>query len=134
MKKQIDRISSDELRQWVKTNKSMAIIDTLPAELFRQRHLPGSQNACVYEVTFSDQVKAVVSDKSHEIVLYGSSEASSDAVTAAEKLERFGYKKVYVLNGGVAAWHEAGYPLEGDNIHATMKPDNILSLLFCADK
>jgi len=128
MKKQINRISLEQLQKWIKDKKLLVLIDTLPVEVFRQRHLPGAQNACVYEVTFPEQVKAVVSGKEQEIVVYGSSKASSDAVTAAEKLERIGYKKVYVLDGGVAAWHGAGYPLEGNNVEAAMTLGNTLKL------
>lgn len=61
MKKLVDGILSEELHQWIEAKKSLVIIDTLSAELFRQRHLPGARNACVFEVTFPDQVKAVVS-------------------------------------------------------------------------
>jgi len=128
VKKQIDGILPDALHRLIEAKKSLVIIDTLPGELFRQRHIPGAKNACVYEVTFPDQVKGIVSDKAHEIVLYGSSEASSDAVTAREKLERLGYKQVYVLYGGVAAWHEAGFPLEGYHINAAVKPENVLNI------
>ena len=122
------RISTDQLYQWITDRKDVTIIDALPAEIFRQRHLPEAKNASVYEVTFPEQVKAAVSDKTQQIVVYGSSEASSDAKTAAEKLKRLGYQKVYVLAGGAAAWHAAGYHIEGDNIESAVKPDNLLRL------
>jgi len=37
MRKQIDIISLDQLRRWIEAKKSLMIIDTLPAEIFRQR-------------------------------------------------------------------------------------------------
>ena len=46
MKKLFDGILSEELHQWIEAKKSLVIIDTLSAELFRQRHLPGARNAC----------------------------------------------------------------------------------------
>ena len=54
-------------------------------------------------------------DRDRVVVLYGSSRASHDSVTAAEKLVRLGYSKVFALTGGLAAWREAGYPLTGND-------------------
>lgn len=113
MPKDYSVITHKELHQWISRERDIILIDTLPKEQFDKRHLPGATNACVFEVIFPDQVKDIVSDKGHEIVLYGSSEKSMDAITAAEKLVRLGYKKIYTLKGGIAAWQAAGYPLEG---------------------
>ena len=93
----------------------LIIIDTLPKELFEKRRLPGAQNACVFQVGFLSEVEAIAPDRDREVVLYGSSSVSHDSVTAAEKLVRVGYSKVFVLSGGLAAWREAGYPLAGND-------------------
>jgi polyisoprenoid-binding protein YceI/rhodanese-related sulfurtransferase len=95
--------------------RAFILIDALPREVYEKRRLPGALNACVYEVTFSDQV-AGLADKSQEIVLYGSSVGSRDAVTAAEKLKHLGYEKVFALKGGVAGWLKAGYVMEGEDV------------------
>jgi len=104
------------LREWQTRGRSFILIDTLPKEIFDKRSIPGAHNACVYEVTFSQQVEGIVPEKEKEIILYGSSDASRDAVTAAEKLLRLGYRKVFVLRGGVSAWTDAGYPLKGEDV------------------
>jgi polyisoprenoid-binding protein YceI/rhodanese-related sulfurtransferase len=106
-------IKPDELKAWLERDGAPRIIDTLPEAIYEQRRLPGALNACVYEVTFPEQVEAIARDRDHDLVVYGSSDASWDALVAAEKLVRRGYSKVFALRGGVAAWVEAGYPVEG---------------------
>lgn len=51
-----------------------------------------------------------------------------DAVTAAEKLIRAGYTKVIALDGGLALWREAGYPLEGEQVQEVEVPEDRLQI------
>ncbi len=113
--KSFAKITAEELYGKISQKTDLSIIDTLPKELFEKRHLPGAQNACVFQVVFPSEVAAIVPDRGREVVLYGSSRASHDAVTAAEKLVRLGYSKVFALTGGLATWREAGYPLTGND-------------------
>jgi polyisoprenoid-binding protein YceI len=82
----------------------------------------------VYEVTFIDNVNAMTGDKNTEIVLYGSSSRSMDAVYAAEKLENEGYKRVNVLKGGIEAWRLANLSLEGKAVDEPDDPQTLLRL------
>ena len=113
--KSFAKITAEDLYGKISQKTDLIVIDTLPKELFEKRHLPGAQNACVFQVVFLSEVEAIVPDRDREVVLYGSSRASRDSVTAAEKLVRLGYSKVFVLTGGLAAWREAGYPLTGND-------------------
>jgi len=98
--------------------RSFILIDTLPNDHYQTAHLPRAKNACVFEITFPDQVEAVVSDKESKIILYGFSAETMDAATAAEKLLRAGYRDVTVLDGGIAQWRAAGFAIEGDRADA----------------
>jgi rhodanese-related sulfurtransferase len=124
----ITTVTHDKLRAWMEEGRDVVVIDVLPGDVYRKRHLPGARNACVYEVVFPQQVAAIVPDRSREIVVYGSRIVSMDAATASEKLARLGYQRVYVLNGGLAAWRQAGYPLEGEEVHGTLDPGTRLTL------
>jgi rhodanese-related sulfurtransferase len=126
--KGITTITHEKLRAWKEEDRDLVLIDTLPGDVYRKRHLPGAKNACVYEVVFPQQVEAIVPDRSREIVVYGSRIVSMDAVIAAEKLARLGYQKVSVLSGGLAAWQEASYPLEGEEVDGTIDPGTRLNL------
>jgi rhodanese-related sulfurtransferase/polyisoprenoid-binding protein YceI len=117
------RISPHDLRREVEKGKDLIIIDTLTKDHYAKVHLPNARNACVFEVTFLDQIAALVPEKDLLIVVYGSSENSMDAATAAGKLIRAGYRNVFALDGGLALWREAGYPLEGEQIRILEAPE-----------
>jgi polyisoprenoid-binding protein YceI len=113
--KDFTTVTVQELKSWMEAGKDLALIDVLPGERYARKHLPGAFNACVYEVTFGVQVATLIPDANRRVVVYGSSSATRDAVTAAEKLARLGYRRVSALAGGVVGWKAAGYPLEGQD-------------------
>lgn len=104
------------------------ILDVLPPEHFEARHIPSARNACVYEVTFLQQVSALAADKKMAIIVYGAGEDSLDAVTAAEKLCRDGYENVAVFHGGLPAWKKAGKILEGTHAELEEPAHPVLEL------
>jgi rhodanese-related sulfurtransferase len=93
---QFEHVTPEELSDWIEEEKSFFLIHTLTGIHFQKVHLPGAQNACVFEVTFLDQMNSITADKNAEIVLYGSSERSMDALTAAEKLKLEGYHRIMI--------------------------------------
>ena len=129
-KTKFNQISSEELQQWMDGKRSFVLIDTLTNDHFRKAHLPDAKNACVFEVTFLDQMREITSDETTEIVLYGSSARSMDTLMAAEKLNRVGYGQIHILKGGIDAWRSVGLPLEGE---APDKPDDPETRLILAD-
>jgi len=122
------QLSPKELYHWMEENKKFYLIDTLVGDHFRRIHLPNSTNACVFEVTFIDQVKAITEDKDAEIVLYGSSTRSMDAIKATEKLDQEGYRHINMLRGGIEAWRSAGLSLEGEAVDEPDDPQTLLKL------
>jgi len=123
-----DYVTPEELSAWMEEKKSFFLIHTLAGVHFQKVHLPGARNACVFEVTFLDQMNSITADESAEIVLYGSSERSMDALTAAEKLKLNGYHHIMILKGGIESWRALGYPLEGES--ADRVPDPEVRLLL----
>ncbi|MGA6926613.1 MAG: hypothetical protein WBY88_13070, partial [Desulfosarcina sp.] len=65
------KISPQTLHQWVAEDKPVVLIDTLTSDHFKLIHLPGAGHACVFEVTFLDQIAALATDKHACLVLYG---------------------------------------------------------------
>lgn len=126
--KKYGELAPEALNHWIEGKKSFYLIDTLTGDQFRRRHLPGARNACVFEVTFIEQVKSITASKNSEILLYGSSRRSLDGVTAAEKLALDGYTRLHVLNGGIEAWRAAGLPLEGEAVDEPSDPQTLLTL------
>jgi polyisoprenoid-binding protein YceI len=89
------------------------IIDVLPEEEYQSAHLPGAKNACVFKVTFVEDVNQIVSDRSKPLVLYGASSQDLASATAAEKLLAAGYTQAADYRGGLADWRDAGQHIEG---------------------
>jgi len=108
----LSSISADELKSLLDSGGPVCLIDVLPSEYHGERHIPGANNACVYEVAFLENLRNIVSDRDTPLVVYGASARSREASVAVEKLRRAGYREVRELAGGLAAWRAAGYALE----------------------
>lgn len=107
------QISRDELLLRLSERHRPLLIDVLPAEEFSAAHLPGAKNACVFDVTFLEDVQKLAPDRAQALVLYGSSPRNLASTTAAEKLATAGYTQVADYHGGLEDWRAAGKSLEG---------------------
>ena len=58
-------------------------------------------------------IETAVPDKRAEIILYCGGGYRS--ALAAESLRQMGYTNVRSMDGGMRAWREAGYPIEGSS-------------------
>lgn len=104
-------VNVHELQELI-TAGSIKLIDVLLPEDFTMRHIPGAENACVYEMAFLDRIAECVPDRDAAMIVYDESGETLTARTAKEKLEHAGYRNVAILEGGLQAWLAAGYPLE----------------------
>jgi len=119
MQDDIKLVSIQELNSLLQSGSQLLLLDVLPKSRYQQVHLPGASLACVFEVSFLQQVADLAADKSTTIIVYGASGQTHDAATAADKLLRDGYSRVSVLAGGLAGWQDAGYPVAGDDSPVT---------------
>lgn len=108
-------LSPEVLNEWLREGKPIVLIDVLVDERFKAVHLPGSVNACVYEIVFLENMDKLVPDRDREIVVYGSGDRSLEALNAAEKLVNAGYRNVGMLQGGIDGWKARGYAVEGED-------------------
>jgi rhodanese-related sulfurtransferase len=120
-------LRADELMERIENKESFVLIDVLTGSHFEKVHLPRARSACVFEVIYIEQVKAIAENKKTEIVLYGSSSQSRDALVAAEKLQREGYENISVLMGGLEEWRARGFELQGDQPDIS-EPETMLRL------
>jgi rhodanese-related sulfurtransferase len=118
------QISRDELTTQLAEILTTVIIDVLPEAEFKAAHLPGALNACVFDMTFLDDVKKLVPDPATPLVLYGSSARNLASQTAAEKLAAAGYAHLANYRGGLEDWREAGHAVEGDGATPVPKPQD----------
>jgi polyisoprenoid-binding protein YceI len=108
-------IKPETLQEWMSAGKAFHLIHTLPGDHYAHARIPGAAHACVYEVTFMDQVYAVTRDKEAPVVVYGDNADTMAATVAAEKLQRAGFVSVHVLTGGLQQWQAQGFDLEGSD-------------------
>jgi rhodanese-related sulfurtransferase len=105
-------ITCQELYKRLTDGDAPRVIDVLPPEVYAARHLPGACNACVYEIVFLKGVAELAPDPATPLVLYDATGTTMAAATAREKLLEAGYRDVGVLDGGLAGWCAAGFPVE----------------------
>jgi polyisoprenoid-binding protein YceI len=96
----------------LKSNHPPLLIDTRLADDFETSHLPGAVNNCVFEVAFLDRMTEIAAEKNTPLCLYGAAETSLESLMAAEKLAAAGYPNITDFRGGLAAWLDAGLPVE----------------------
>jgi len=88
------------------------IVDAMPENFYQKRHIKGAVSMplplfdIVYIMTFADE------DKEKRIIVYGNTISKQYDLELADKLLLRGFQNVRLLEGGLAAWEEKGYPVE----------------------
>ena len=108
-----NKLTPKQLIALLEEETSTTLVDLLPPDHFEDQHIPGAKNACVFFVSFLDDLATIVPNKKGPVVLYGSSSRSHETKVAVEKMTRAGYQEIYQLEGGLEAWGEAGFVCEG---------------------
>lgn len=95
-------------------DQGVKFIDVRSPRLYARRHIPGVHHLDLKHV-FDEESLAAVAARDEPIVIYCSGVKCSRSSRASEKAVSWGYSKVYYFRGGIVAWREAGFPVEGDN-------------------
>ncbi|MGL1861488.1 MAG: YceI family protein [Pseudodesulfovibrio sp.] len=123
----VERLTVQEVVAFLEKGDGV-LVDTLTPEHYAERHIPGAQNACVYEMVFLDGVAAFAPDKGTPVVVYGAGLKSQDCMAAADKLARAGYTDIAVFPGGLDEWRAARHALEGAAVGSVEPPHPALAL------
>ncbi|MCY7355038.1 MAG: rhodanese-like domain-containing protein [Lysobacter sp.] len=86
---------------------SALVVDLRPFADFDKGHIAGAKNVLMTQ--FDPENPQLKSAKSLPVVLV--CKTGQSAGTAAKRLRKAGFEKVYVLDGGIAAWQQADLPL-----------------------
>lgn len=87
--------------------QNAVVLDVRTPQEYADGHIAKATNLDVTAPNFEDQVELL--DKSLAYAVYCRSGNRSQ--TAAEILEKHGFKRVYGLDGGIQSWHQAGLPV-----------------------
>ena len=101
------RVSATELKGWIRDGGELAILDVREQGSYGKRHLFWAANAPLSRLELD--LPRLVPRKGARIALCDGGNGLSEQ--AAEKLARWGYRDVAVLEGGVEGWAHAGYEL-----------------------
>lgn len=83
------------------------VVDLRPIAEFEKGHIPGAKNVQVSQ--FDPENRQLAAARALPVVLVcKAGQASGDA---AKRLRKAGFERVFVLDGGIGAWQQAGLPL-----------------------
>ena len=102
----IEHVSVAELKTILDSKTSGHIIDV--REIPEYDLVRISNSTLVSLSTFNENMNLIDKDASN----YFLCGIGKRALKAAEYLSSLGYKNLYVIDGGIKAWIEAGYPVE----------------------
>src|SRR5579859_4394680 len=105
-------ITTEELRSLLQSKQDLVLINVLPENFFKQKHISGSVNVVGYKMDFIDEVAKAGIGTDADIVVYASGSDSEASTYAAERMLKQGWTKVRDYHDGIAGWVKAGLPLE----------------------
>jgi rhodanese-related sulfurtransferase len=106
-KDSIQVISIQEFEK-MSTKKKSLLVDVRTPEEVAEGHLAGSVNINFLSENFAQEIGQLNKKKTY--LLYCKS--GNRTRKAADLMQKAGFKHVYMLDGGITAWNEAGKPTE----------------------
>ena len=89
-------------------NKGAAVLDLRAQAEFKSGHIINARNIPMAEL----DARAVELDKFREQALVLACKSGAEAAAAAARLAKQGFRQLFVLKGGIAAWKQDQFPLE----------------------
>jgi rhodanese-related sulfurtransferase len=103
-------MSLADLRNCVQVrDPDLIILDVREREAFERAHLPGARHLPRGQLEL--RVNEELPDPTRRVLVY--CELGQISTLAAATLREVGYQRAVALDGGMRAWREAGYPVEG---------------------
>ena len=107
----VDYLSPKTVRSWIEQGRIVTFLDVRVPEEYAAAHLPNAINIYYSEVT---AVAEQLLPSGQPIVVYCTHSAYR-APAAAKILGEVGVNSVYVLEGGIVAWHAGGLTILAEN-------------------
>jgi phage shock protein E len=103
-------VDASTLRAMMASDKELAVFNTMSEIECLDHRIPRTKCLSCEEIENSASV--LPADKNRAVVLYCESEGCYRSCRAADAAIHYGYKEVYVMEGGMPAWKQSGYSLE----------------------
>lgn len=101
-------IDAGELKDRLDRGDDFKLVNALGEWEFRAKHIPGS----LHFPRIEDALEVLKPDD--DIVVYCSNPSCLASLMMYRELGKRGYRSVSRFEGGIVAWEDAGYPLEGE--------------------
>jgi rhodanese-related sulfurtransferase len=108
--KDTDLIDTQELKEKLQRGDGFKVVMTLGEWEYRTTRIPGSMRISTVQEALE------VLEPEDEIVLYDSGPPCPASRLALKFLKAHGYEHVRRYAGGLEAWVDADYPLEGESV------------------
>lgn len=103
-------ITAEELKAKLDSGDDLRLINALGEWQFRAKHIPGSEN-----FANTDQALAAIRPD-EDVVVYCSNPACHASQKLYKELVESGFTQVRRFEGGLEAWEDAGYRLDGEDV------------------
>ena len=100
----IEDINAEKFRQFIEKGDGI-IIDVRTSQEFNSGHIIDATNIDFYSEDFTDKLKIVRKD----VPIYVYCRSGGRSSSAANKMEKLGFTKVYNMLGGIGSWQSEGY-------------------------
>lgn len=87
---------------------NIALVDVREIDEWNQAHIPGAIH--IPKDLLSEHIEVKIPERQRPIYLHCLGGVRS--LYAADTLINMGYEQVFSIDGGIAAWADAGYPLK----------------------
>ncbi|MCR5084487.1 MAG: rhodanese-like domain-containing protein [Succinivibrionaceae bacterium] len=85
-------------------------VDHRSPEQFAQGHITNAVNLTALEIK-QERLQQIDRRKDAPVILVGRDKFDGDSFNCARFLKKFGFTKVYILEGGMASWTEQNLPV-----------------------
>jgi rhodanese-related sulfurtransferase len=103
-------IDASTLRAMMASDRDLPVFNTMSEIECLDHRIPGTR--CLACEDVENNPAALPPDKSRDVVFYCESAQCYRSCRAAEAAVKAGHQQVYVLDGGMPAWKQAGYAME----------------------
>jgi rhodanese-related sulfurtransferase len=103
-------IDAPTLRAMMASDRDLPVYNTMSELECLDHRIPGTRCLACEEVESNPSV--LPADKNRDVVFYCESAQCYRSCRAAEAAVKAGYRQVYVLDGGMPSWKQAGYAME----------------------
>ena len=107
----LPRITPAQLKAAL-SKPGVAIFDARSVASYRAGHLPGARHLDFAGARRAARAGRTPAPIGHKIVIYCASPDLSASRKVAQTLAALGFKRISLLDGGVAAWRKNGFPVE----------------------